>query len=87
MARLRASGQIAEAADVVMLIYRPELYGKYYSDPFQNYPTEGTAMIDIAKGRNIGLAKFIVNFDKKTTHFTEYGYMPVFNRQEEDEPF
>lgn len=87
LARLRASGQIAEAADVVMLIYRPELYGKYYSDPFQNYPTEGTAMIDIAKGRNIGLAKFIVNFDKKTTHFTEYGDMPVFNRQDEDEPF
>ena len=72
LARLRASGQIAEAADVVMLIYRPELYGKYYPEPFQNYPVGGTAMIDIAKGRNIGLARFIVKFEAKTTHFMEY---------------
>lgn len=90
LARLRASGQIAEAADIVMLIYRPELYGKYYPDPFQNSQTKGTAMIDIAKGRNIGLAKFLVNFDAKTTHFKEYEevYNPLpFIPVTEDEPF
>ncbi|WP_418544110.1 replicative DNA helicase [Parabacteroides goldsteinii] len=89
LARLRASGQIAEAADVVMLIYRPELYNKFYPEPFQNSNVNGTAMIDIAKGRNIGLAKFIVKFDAKTTHFSEYDYswdMPQ-QSQEEYKPF
>lgn len=90
LARLRASGQIAEAADIVMLIYRPEIYGKYYPDPFQNSQTRGTAMIDIAKGRNIGLTKFLVNFDAKTTHFKEYEevYSPLpFTPVTEEEPF
>ncbi len=90
LARLRASGQIAEAADIVMLIYRPEIYGKYYPEPFQSSPTQGTAMIDIAKGRNIGLAKFLVRFEARTTHFREYdeGYnsMP-FMPITEEQPF
>lgn len=69
--RLRDSGQIAEAADIVMFVYRPEVYGKYFPEPFANYSTKGTAMIDIAKGRNIGLLKFVCSFDAKTTHFRE----------------
>ena len=28
--RLRDSGQIAEAADIVMFVYRPEIYGKFF---------------------------------------------------------
>lgn len=87
LARLRASGQIAEAADVVMLIYRPELYGKFYPEPFQNADTHGTALIDVAKGRNIGLSKFLVRFDAKTTRFYEMeDFMPSISKQEE-EPF
>lgn len=86
LARLRDSGQIGEAADVVILIYRPELYGKFYPEPFQNAETKGTAMIDIAKGRNIGLEKFIVQFSPKTTHFYEMdqSYRLV---EENDAPF
>lgn len=87
LARLRASGQIAEASDVVMLIYRPELYGKYYPDPFQNADTQGTAMIDIAKGRNIGLMKFLVRFDARTTHFMEMDAAFAPARAVEEEPF
>ena len=70
--RLRDSGQIGEAADVVMLVYRPEYYNRSYPSPYDNkedYPTEGTAMIDVAKGRNIGTFKFFLGFDKKTTNF------------------
>ena len=70
--RLRDSGQIAEAADIVMFVYRPETYGKFFPEPFNQYDTEGKAMIDIAKGRNIGLLKFICDFDAKTTHFKEF---------------
>ena len=77
--RLRDSGQIAEAADVVMFVYRPEVYGKFYPEPFANASTSGTAMIDIAKGRNIGLLKFICGFDAKTTRFYETtdNYAPI----------
>ncbi len=67
--RLRDSGQIAEAADVVMLIYRPEVYARRYPSPYENAPTKGTALIDVAKGRNIGLLKFICMFDRETTRF------------------
>lgn len=83
--RLRDSGQIAEAADIVMFVYRPEVYNKFYPEPFANYSTKGTAMIDIAKGRNIGLLKFICSFDAKTTHFSELGnFIP---KEIENTPF
>ena len=70
--RLRDSGQIGEAADVVMLVYRPEYYNLHYPAPYDNideYPTDGTAMVDVAKGRNIGTFKFFLGFDKRTTNF------------------
>lgn len=69
--RLRDSGQIAEAADVVMFVYRPEVYGRDFPQPFMNINTNGTAMIDVAKGRNIGLLRFLVRFNKETTYFSD----------------
>ena len=77
--RLRGSGQIEEACDVAILIYRPEVYGKTHIDMFEYINPEGTAMIDIAKGRNIGTFKFIAKFEKTTTHFTELGEVEIFN--------
>lgn len=68
MDRLRASGQIAEASDTVLLIWRPSLYGKT-SYKNSNAPVEGTAEIIIAKGRNVGTGSFIVGFDPSTTNF------------------
>ena len=75
--RIRGSGQITEAADVVLLLYRPEHYGrdKKYPEPFVNISTENTAMIDIAKGRSIGTWKFICGFNAETTQF--YDLMDV----------
>lgn len=69
--RIRGSGQITEAADVVLLLYRPEHYGrdKKYPEPFANVSTENTAMIDVAKGRSIGTWKFICGFNAETTQF------------------
>lgn len=82
LGRLRDSGQIAEAADMVVLIYRPELYGKRYPDGFSNYETEGTAMVDIAKGRNVGLMKFIVGFKKENTNFYDLDDVPDYQEKE-----
>ena len=76
LARLRDSGQIAEAADVVMLIYRPEYYNKDYPEPFKHASTQGTAMIDVAKGRNVGTFKFLVGFNKPTTDFYNLTGLP-----------
>lgn len=87
LARLRDSGQIAEAADTVMLIYRPELYDDRYPAPYHETSTKGTAMIDVAKGRNIGLMKFIVGFDSRTTGFHEIEPAKIKSEDGEEMPF
>lgn len=69
--RLRDSGQIAEAADIVLLIYRPEVFGKPYPKPFELKNTHNTAMIDVAKGRNIGVFKFLCTFVPELTMFLD----------------
>lgn len=67
LSELRDSGQIEEAADVVMLIYRPEAYG------LTNFEDGeiciGRAEITIAKGRNIGTGIFRINFNASQTKF------------------
>lgn len=83
--KLRGSGQIAEAADMVMLVYRPEVYGKYYPKPYENRETHNTAMIDIAKSRNIGTKKFLCTFIPEITMFTDEDAAVAKN--EEDMPF
>lgn len=96
MNRLRDSGQIGEAADVVILVYRAEYYNRAYPAPFDNkddYPTDGTAMIDVAKGRNIGTFKFFMGFNKNTTNFfktnliNEDVQVPFEKPEEADAPF
>ncbi len=68
LARLRDSGQIEEAADVIYLIYRSR-DNKKYPEPFADVPTQGTAMISVAKGRHIGTTQFICGFKPETTCF------------------
>lgn len=67
---LRDSGQIEEAADTVILLYRPEVYGvETYGD---GSSTSGIAEIKIAKGRNIGLSTILLNFEPELTRFSNY---------------
>lgn len=63
LSRLRDSGQIEEAADVVLFIHRPE-----------EYDEENKAEIIIAKGRNYGTGKFEVQFEKEHTRFSDWAY-------------
>lgn len=65
--RVRASGQIVEAADNVIMIWRPSVYGKTYKDC--GAPVDGTAEIIIGKGRNIGTGSFVVHFEPMYTRF------------------
>lgn len=64
---MRGSGQIEEACDTAVLVYRPFVYGiERYKDGTLTY---GTAQLTIAKGRNIGLAQEIVQFNGELTYF------------------
>lgn len=81
--RLRDSAQIADAADVVMLLYRPELYGKKHPDNFSNVNPKGTAYIDVAKGRSIGTFQFVVGFDKELTRFYDLQDLPRMDTEED----
>ena len=71
LGRVRASGQIVEAADTVMMIWRPSEYGKGYDD-YPSVPTGNTAELIVGKGRNIGTFTCIVGFDKESTYFYNY---------------
>tara|TARA_R100001129_G_scaffold22384_2_gene14177 strand:- start:698 stop:1981 length:1284 start_codon:yes stop_codon:yes gene_type:complete len=67
---LRESGEIEQAADVVMLIYRPEYYGIEYND--NGNESKGTANIIFAKGRNIGVGEVTLKFISEITKFIDY---------------
>lgn len=72
--RLRDSGQIAEAADIVLLIYRPEYYGQAYlpkSTGRSNDSSHNKAVITVAKGRNIGTFQFVCDFTPELTLFSD----------------
>ena len=70
--RLRDSGQIEEAADIVLFTYRPEVYGEQYDDELSSYNPAGSALIDVAKGRNIGTHRFVLSFKKELTLYKDY---------------
>lgn len=90
LSRIRGSGQINEAADVVLLIYRPEFYGKQYSGTHSKVSTKGTAQIKLAKGRNIGTGEFICGYHASVTHFYELETIPLIegcSEMNEEEPY
>ena len=84
LSRIRGSGQISEAADVVLLIYRPEYYGKRYGGIHANVSTKGTALVKLAKGRNIGTGEFICGYDAAATHFYELTTIPQDENNKRD---
>lgn len=69
--RLRASGQIRESADDVILIWRPSVYGKGY-DQWDVDNIGNTAELIFDKARGKGTFSCIVGFDQQTTLFYNY---------------
>jgi replicative DNA helicase len=63
---LRESGAIEQDADVVLFIYRPEIYGKLDE---QGGQTEGRAQVIIGKQRNGPIGDIPLTFIKKYTRF------------------
>tara|TARA_R110001606_G_scaffold103561_4_gene226333 strand:+ start:1316 stop:2650 length:1335 start_codon:yes stop_codon:yes gene_type:complete len=66
---LRESGEIEQASDIVMLVYRPEYYGIMQDDNGNN--TEGLVDLIFAKGRNIGTGVLPLKFEKEYTRFSD----------------
>lgn len=79
---LKESGDIADAADSIYLVYRPERHGEdvRYPDMSQNwsqYPTNGTALLMCVKNRQGALnGEQLLAFDASTTRFYEKNILP-----------
>lgn len=73
-AQLRGSGQINEAADLTLMLFRPELIrGAQFPFPFESTPVQGHALLRIDKDRNGaygGVGDTILRFDAQTTTFS-----------------
>lgn len=66
---LRESGEIEQAADTVVLVYRPEYYGFTADENGNN--VSGLAEIIFAKGRNVGIGNIFLHFNSNLTRFEE----------------
>ena len=69
LSNLRESGEIEQAADAVVFVYRPEYYDIIADDAGNN--TEGMAEIIFAKGRNIGIGSKWLKWINYLTKFEE----------------
>ena len=65
MSDLRESGAIEQDADMILLIYREEVYDK-------NTPKRGIAEIDLAKHRNGEIGTFMLTFQGQYSRFANY---------------
>tara|TARA_B110000091_G_scaffold214337_1_gene267114 strand:- start:5509 stop:6840 length:1332 start_codon:yes stop_codon:yes gene_type:complete len=77
LSNLRESGEIEQAADIVMFVYRPEYYGHMHDD--EGLSTEGKAEIIFAKGRNIGIGSKWLNWINYLTKFTDESENTSYN--------
>jgi replicative DNA helicase len=70
LADLRESGAIEQDADVVMFVYRPEVYGMENFDDKDKTPSENRVEIIIGKHRNGPIGSVILSFLK---HYGKFG--------------
>ncbi len=78
LSRLKESGDIENAADLVVGIWRPEHYGievlEIRNDfgNIESISTKGIGIMKILKGRNTGLKTFVMNWTPEFTKYSDY---------------
>lgn len=81
VARIRDSGEINEASDLTILLYRPDqTKGETYPGPYQDVDTTGTAMVIIGKDRHGGyggLRTFFLGFNPELSNFYDLDRLPL----------
>jgi replicative DNA helicase len=81
MNRMRGSGQIQDASDMVLLIDRPEGVRDWleprYEGVYEKYSTHQTALLKLTKGRNTGENETIVRYSAETTTFYDSLDIPL----------
>ena len=86
---LKESGDIADAADSIYLLYRPEQHGEYFRYPqlskdWSNVDIHGTAMLMCVKNRQGEKAgEEILGFEAKCTRFYEPAYLKSYSGVEQ----
>lgn len=84
LGRLKGSGDIENAADVVWFVWLPYKYDyQNFECKMQTYQADGLAHNIIAKGRNIGTTEFVTQFDGSITKFSDY-VLGFVNQESED---
>jgi len=73
LSRLKQSGDIEYASDVILFTFFPKKYG-YDEMNFKgsSVNTDGIIEIIIAKGRLLGISNFLLNFNPDLTKFSDY---------------
>ena len=85
LADLRESGAIEQDADLVMFIYRPEMYGKKQVKIYGNsYPSSGIAEIIIAKQRNGPTDSVFLRFERQWVSFESLALEEIKSPDEEE---
>lgn len=69
LARLKASSGIEQAADMVIMIYRPSYYNRSFKNRPDLLPADRYAEIIVGKGRNVGTGSEIVGFNAALSIF------------------
>ena len=69
---LRDSGTLENDADTVILIYRPEYYGTATFEDGEL--SQGKAELNVAKGRNTGTGKVVVEYNTQLAQFKSRKY-------------
>ena len=67
-ANLRDSGEIDEASDLTIILYRPEADKvESYSDPYQHVSVKNTMLVDVSKFRSGGQMEFFMGYQPEYT--------------------
>ena len=87
---LRGSGEIEEAADIVVMIERPDAdpntKGHHFTGLFSWVKdTTNKALLKMDKGRSMGVSEYLVDFIPEYTLFVDNGYKFENKKQEEKE--